>query len=289
MPTAIALLSALLVMIAIYEVLPVATRVRARQFDILRGNAAPDDDPRALPFWRLALRPLGSVLDRVLPRHLRTAVRQKLYWANFSGSWLGWNEVEFWSLSVAIGAVAFVLLAKNPLVGLFGAAIGALLPYVMLRNVARKTERALARELPDALYLLAAMVSVGIVLPDALRRITEYQGVLARWIQLVLAKSHGGDLLAKLHVEAEIAGQPRLLALATKLELIETKGAAGSTHLLRALADDQAREYRQEAERRAKGIGGELTFPILICFFFPYLFVVAAPLFANILQLFVRR
>ena len=289
MPTAIALLSALLVMIAIYEVLPVATRVRARQFDILRGNAAPDDDPRALPFWRLALRPLGSVLDRVLPRHLRTSVRQKLYWANFSGSWLGWNEVEFWSLSVAIGAVAFVLLAKNPLVGLFGAAIGALLPYVMLRNVARKTERALARELPDALYLLAAMVSVGIVLPDALRRITEYQGVLARWIQLVLAKSHGGDLLAKLHVEAEIAGQPRLLALATKLELIETKGAAGSTQLLRALADDQAREYRQEAERRAKGIGGELTFPILICFFFPYLFVVAAPLFANILQLFVRR
>ena len=289
MPTAIALLSALLVMIAIYEVLPVATRVRARQFDILRGNAAPDDDPRALPFWRLALRPLGSVLDRVLPRHLRTSVRQKLYWANFSGSWLGWNEVEFWSLSVAIGAVAFVLLAKNPLVGLFGAAIGALLPYVMLRNVARKTERALARELPDALYLLAAMVSVGIVLPDALRRITEYQGVLARWIQLVLAKSHGGDLLAKLHIEAEIAGQPRLLALATKLELIETKGAAGSTHLLRALADDQAREYRQEAERRAKGIGGELTFPILICFFFPYLFVVAAPLFANILQLFVRR
>ena len=289
MPTAIALLSALLVMIAIYEVLPVATRVRARQFDILRGNAAPDDDPRALPFWRLALRPLGSVLDRVLPRHLRTSVRQKLYWANFSGSWLGWNEVEFWSLSVAIGAVAFVLLAKNPLVGLFGAAIGALLPYVMLRNVARKTERGLARELPDALYLLAAMVSVGIVLPDALRRITEYQGVLARWIQLVLAKSHGGDLLAKLHVEAEIAGQPRLLALATKLELIETKGAAGSTQLLRALADDQAREYRQEAERRAKGIGGELTFPILICFFFPYLFVVAAPLFANILQLFVRR
>ncbi len=288
MPTAIALLTALLVMIVIYEMMPVATSVRNRQFDVIRGAASADDANagRTLPFWRMILLPLNPLINAVLPGALREAVRQRLYWANFAGSWLGWNEVEFWGLSVAAAAATGVLLIRTPLAAFAGALIAFFMPYVLLRNADRKIERALTRELPDALYLLASMVSVGIVLPDALRRLAEYRGVFAQWVRLVLAKSHGGDLIASLRAEAELSAQPRLSALATKLELIERKGAAGSVDLLRALADDQAREYRQEAERRAKGIGSELTFPILLCFFFPYLFVVAAPLFANILQLF---
>ncbi len=285
MPTAIALLSALLVMIVIYEMTPVATSVRNRQFDVIRGAATVEEN-RALPLWRVILLPLNPMIDKVLPAALRDSVRQKLYWANFAGSWLGWNEVEFWGLSVAAAAAAFVFLIRTPLAAVLGAFIAFCVPYVLLRNADRKIERALVRELPDALYLLASMVSVGIVLPDALRRLSDYRGVFAQWVRLVFAKSHGGDLIASLRAEAELSGQPRLSALATKLELIERKGAAGSVDLLRALADDQAREYRQEAERRAKGIGSELLFPILICFFFPYLFVVAAPLFANIFQLF---
>jgi Flp pilus assembly protein TadB len=287
MATTIAMLLALLVMIVVYEMMPVATSVRSRQFDIIRG-AARHDDNLGLPFWRLALKPLGSLVEQFLPRGLREKVRQKLYWANFAGSWTGWNEVEFWSLSIAAAAVAFVFGIKNPITGLMGAGIAGLIPYAFLTRDARKIERAMGREMPDALYLLAATMTVGVTLPDALRELADFESTFSNWVRLTISKSHGGNLIAALRAEAEGSAMPRLMALATKLELIETKGAAGSVTLLRQLADDQANDYRQAAERRAKELGTELMFPILGCFFFPYLIVIAAPLFANIFSLFAR-
>jgi len=287
MATSIATLCALLVMIVTYELMPVATSVRSRQFDIIRG-AARHDDNTGIPFWRLALKPLESVVARFLPDGLREKVRQKLYWANFSGSWTGWNEVEFWSLSIALAAVAFVFGIKNPVTGLLGAVIMGMIPYAFLTRDSRKIERAIGREMPDALYLLAATMTVGITLPDALRQLADFDSIFSDWVRLAISKSHGGDIIRALRNEAELSALPRLMALATKLELIETKGAAGSVMLLRQLADDQASDYRSAAERRAKELGTELMFPILGCFFFPYLIVVAAPLFANIFSLFAR-
>jgi len=286
MPMLIALLIAVLVMLVVYDGLPVATSVRNRQFDVIRGNAPADAERAPLPLWRVALLPLNQVLDRIYPSAWRESVRHKLYWANFAGSWLGWNEVELWTLSVVLAVVAAVVFMSDPLIALMSAAIAGVAPTVLLGNVARQTERAIVRELPDALYLLAAMVSANIVLPDALRRLTEYRGVLARWLAIALARSHGGNMVAAIRAEAEQSGLPRLMALATKLELIEARGAAGSSNLLRALADDQAREYEREAERRAKELGNELLVPMMLFFFMPYLIVIGAPLLANILSLF---
>ncbi len=127
MATAIALLCALLAMMIAYQGMPVATGVRARQFDTLRGNALPDDTPGS-PRWRQVMRPLNGLAGRALPDGLRRSVRTKLYWANFSNSWLGWNEVEFWSLSLAVAAAAFVLLAQDPIIALVGAFLGASMP-----------------------------------------------------------------------------------------------------------------------------------------------------------------
>jgi hypothetical protein len=281
------MLLALLGMIVVYEMMPVATSVRSRQFDIIRG-AARHDDNLGLPFWRLALKPFGSLVERFLPGRWREKVRQKLYWANFAGSWTGWNEVEFWSLSIAAAAVAFVFGIRNPLTGLLGAGIAGFIPYAFLTRDARQIERALGREMPDALYLLAATMTVGMTLPDALRELADFDSTFSNWVRVAISKSHGGNLIAALRAEAEFSAMPRLMALATKLELIETKGAAGSVTLLRQLADDQANDYRQAAERRAKELGTELMFPILGCFFFPYLIVIAAPLFSNIFALFAR-
>ena len=291
MPIAIGLLSALLVMLVVYEMTPVASSVRGAQFDRIRGAAHGDD--RALPFWRVLLAPLNSLVAQFTPQAWRETVRRQLYWANLEGSWLGWNEVEFWGLSLALAAAfAVVLLPNGPLVLVTGALLGFFGPALLLRATARKIERALTRELPDTLYLLAAIVSVGLSLDEALRRFAEYAStdhrtILARWLARVLAKAHGQEVAAVLRAEAVETGQPRLIAMTTKMELIQTKGAAGSANLFRALADDQAREYRTESERRAKEIGGSLIFPILGFFFAPYFVVIAAPLFASMAALFV--
>lgn len=287
MPTAIALLCAALGMIVAYEMTPTATSVRAKQFARVRGDLI--DDDRAVPFWRALLLVFKPLTDLIVPQGFQNSVRHYLYWANLAGAWTNWNLVEFWGLSFAIAAAAIVFLLPSGLfVAVAGALIGFLMPYAFLRSTARKVERAITRELPDAMYLLAAMVSVGIVLPDALKRLTDYRGELSKWIARSLALSHGGDLIETLHVEAEQSGHPRLIALATKLALVHAKGAAGSADLLRALADDQARDYKSEAQRRAKELGSEITFPVLLFFFFPYIVVVASPLFASVTQLLSR-
>jgi len=285
MPIAIALLCAALVMIVVYEMTPTAASVRARQFARVRGEAV--DDDRAVPFWRAWLVLFNPLIEAVLPTGFRSGVERYLYWVNLAGTWTSWNELEFWGLSFAIAAVALIFLLPSGLVvALVGAFIGFILPYTFLRRDARRIERAITRELPDAMYLLASMVSVNIVLPEALRRLTNYRGEFSKWIGQCLAQAHGGDVIAAVHAEAERAGHPRLLALATKLELIQARGAAGSAQLLRDLADDQARDYKTEAQKRAKQLGSEITFPVLLFFFFPYIFVVAAPLFASIFRLF---
>jgi len=284
MSTAIALLCAALVMIVAYELTPTSASIRARQFARVRGDSLATD--RDVPFWRALLQVFAPVVDRVLPRGVRENVQRYLYWANLAGAWTSWNEVEFWGLTFAVGGAALVFLLPSGLgVAVLGAGIGLALPYALLRGAARKIERAITRELPDAMYLLASMVAVGMVLPEGLRRLAEYRGVFAQWIAQCLAKSHGGDLIATIHAEAETTGHPRLLALATKLALIQLKGAAGSADLLRALADDQARDYKTEAQKRAKELGSEITFPVLLFFFFPYIIVVASPLFASITRL----
>ena len=285
---AIAILCALGAMMILYEMTPVSSNVRAQQFARVRGQANADPSQgRDLPFWRLMLLPLSPLIDKFLPSAYREDIRRKLYWANFAGSWLGWNEVEYWGLCIAIGAAAFVLLMpSNPLLACFAAFLGVWYPGVMLGGTARKQERAITRELPDALYLLSTMVAVGIVLPDALRRLTDHRGTFANWLRLAISKSHGNDLVTTIRLEAESSGQSRLIAFATKLELISTKGAAGSVQLLQALADDQSSEYRLQAARRAKELSSQLTFPVLFCFFWPYLIIIAAPLFGSVLRLF---
>ncbi|MBI5031904.1 MAG: hypothetical protein HZB51_15345 [Chloroflexi bacterium] len=281
---AIALLCAALAMIVVYEMTPTATSVRTREFARVRGTQF--DDHRAVPFWRAALVLFRPLVDGLVPRRFRENVVRYLYWAKLAGGWTDWNEIEFWGLSMALSWVAGAfLLRSNPWMALVAAGIGFFLPYALLRSSARKIERAITRELPDAMYLIASMVAVNIVLPEALRRLTEYRGEFAKWIALCMSKAHGGDLIATLRTEAEISGHPRLLALATKLELIIIKGAAGSADLLRALADDQAADYKAEAQRRAKELGTEITFPVLLFFFFPYLIVVASPLFASVTRL----
>lgn len=285
MPGVIGLLSALLVVFIAYQMIPVASSVRVEQFDRLRGASAADD--RALPFWRALLLPLNPLAGRFTPQSWRDDVRRQLYWANFEGTWLGWNEVEFWGMSFALGALLVVfLLPSGPLVWGLGGMLGVFGPGMLLRNTARKIERALLRELPDALYLLAALVTVGLATEEALRRLSEYRGILARWLGAALARSHGRDLLVVLLESAREAGQPKLIGLAAKLALIERKGTADSANLLRQLADDHSREYRIEAEKRAKEVGGSLIFPILGFFFLPYFIILAAPLFANMLSLF---
>lgn len=290
MPTLIAFLAALLVVILGYEMMPVATSVRARQFDVIRGNAPADDARRRqLPLWRVALLPLNPIIERMLPAALRESVRRKLYWANFAGTWMGWNEVEFWTLSFALAIVVGAVMLTDPITALIGTAVAGMAPYLLLNNQTRKVERAIVRELPDLLYLLAAMMSANIVLPDALRRLTEFRGTLAQWLTVALARSHGGQMVSAIRVEAEQSGLSRLIAFATKLELIEARGAAGSTDLLRRLADDQSREYRQYAERRAKELSNELVLPLMLFFFLPYLIVIAAPMFVSVFALFVPR
>ena len=88
------------------------------------------------------------------------------------------------------------------------AAIGFLYPAVNLSGVARRAERRFARQLPDAVQILSLLVATGQSLSQAMRRLSEGQGMVAAWFRDTLAAPSPVMTVANLIASGPAAGLP---------------------------------------------------------------------------------
>jgi tight adherence protein C len=181
---------------------------------------------------------------------------------------------------VGFGLAPVAALGIQPgwLIGLVTAAIGYMLPDMVLSRKVAQYKRAIQNGLPDALDLLVVCVEAGSSLDQAILRASQ---------ELEIALPPLAAELRTVSTEMR-AGKPRLeafqnFAKRTNLEdvqalvamLIHTDRFGTSIgQALRTHADTLRTKRRQRAEERAGKIGVKLVFPLVLCML-PALYVVS--------------
>ena len=290
MPTAIALLAAGYAGWLVYNFAPLTRGYWAQRANVLLSEA---EEQEKLPFYRAILLPLADLVRRFAPAGWLLETRADLYWAHLDGTWLGWESGDFWALRLVLGLLGLsygLFVAQKPYAVVAGAVIGVIFPGMRLHGKAEKVRKRFLRELPDAAQNLAMLAAVGTPVSEALRRLSDGEGLVCQWVQQTLALGAGQRLFSASEQEkgflrrrAEGSRLPALINLAVQLDLVQ-RGGVGAGDLLGDLARNVAQEYEGEMAERAEKLGATLVFPTLLFYFLPYLIAILAPVAFSILR-----
>ena len=163
------------------------------------------------------------------------------------------------------------------------ALFGGIAPLLHLRSRARQRSEALARDLPDALDLLALATAAGLAIDAAVARVAEslsdpLREELRRWRRDVTLGVSRGQALREM---AARTGVPDISRWASVMAQAESTGAP-LAEVLRSQATIQ-REYRAlKAEERAQRLPVTMVVPLILCVLPALLLIVIGPAVLSI-------
>ena len=237
--------------------------------------------------WRKSLSSLDRPVSKWMPAGFLRKTRADLYWAHVGDSWNEWNEVQFTSLRVALAVAGFgvaMVITGQPVFALVGGLVGFQYPAVSMGGVARRYRRQFIAQLPEYVQLVSAQMSANVSMEEALRRTSQAQSLVGKWIRGVLQMSQGRDQIEQLQREAQESHLPELIGMSVQLEFIR-RGTA-QQELMGQLATSIAADYIGTAEQRAEKVGSELVIPMVIFYFLPFmvtlLVVIGWPIVQNL-------
>lgn len=229
-----------------------------------------------------ALEPLFDQAARLM-RALSPAARldllgRRIVYAGLEGKLTVENVLVRKALAAGVGAL--VSLAAHPqrvpavVAALVGAALASFVPDLLLDSRARARQKAIARDLPDALDLLAITVEAGLGLEQALGVVTErlfgplgdeLRRMLAE-IELGVDRRHALDLLRRRTDVRELSAFVVALHQADELGIAVGDVLRVQSHQVRLLR-------RQRAREAAAKTPVKILFPVVLGIF-PAMFVV---------------
>jgi tight adherence protein C len=178
---------------------------------------------------------------------------------------------------VALAVVSFIGISKGWVLALVGAAIGYLLPGLVLGRLTERRKRELRDGLPDALDLFIVCVEAGSSLDQAIVKASDELGLtypsLAYELRLITTEIRAGkprlEAFKNFAARTLVDDVQSLVALLVQTDKFGTSIAQA----LRIHAETSRVKRRQNAEERAGKIGVKLVFP-LVLFLFPALYIV---------------
>jgi tight adherence protein C len=188
------------------------------------------------------------------------------------------------ALALLKGTQAFVFAAG-------GAAVGYLLPGVMLNRLIDSRRTAIANGLPDALDLLTVCLEAGYGLDLAIAKTGEELSLahpaLAEEFKLLTSETRAGKprIEAFKGIEArtkndEVRG---LVAMLAQTDRFGTSVAQA----LRTLSATSRTKRRQRAEEKAAKVGSKMVFPLVLCLFPALYAVILGPAIVQITRVFL--
>lgn len=219
----------------------------------------------------------------------------RLAWARLGGAYQRTSLAGLAGRSLFAGTTGLVLaLMFDGLVFWALPVVLFLFPFVRLRSAASAVEHRVSGALPETATLVAAEMAAGSSPDRALLRASELPGPMGTLLSSALAESRrsGKPLFSRsrevrgsLVESLSRMGSSELLAFATQLDLVATKGAVGAD-LMDSIARGLAREYRRRAMRAAEQLESRLVVPAAVFFFLPFVVAVMVPLLAPLLAAF---
>lgn len=219
----------------------------------------------------------------------------RLEWAQLGGHFASWTVggVVGRGLLYAAIAAGYAFLVGG-LVFWLMVPVVFLYPFIQVRSKARRIQALTRRALPETATLVAAEMAAGNAPDQALGRAAELPGVLGRLLNRAVldSRASGRPLFSR---SREVRGTlvetlarlklPELLAFASQLDLVASKGAAGP-QLMAGIAGGLAREHRLRVMRAAEELESDLVIPATLFFFLPFVAAIMIPLLVPLLEAF---
>lgn len=235
---------------------------------------------------------LGNLITRLAPAAWSVALERKLVTAGKGRVWTAQGYAVFWAivvLVVIVIAIKYVYgrpdLAPVQLVMLVivFTALGAAMPWIMLRIMAQKRQKLIMKQLPEVLDLLCVSVQAGLSFDAALRRIVERMDgpLIEECIRMLDDVRMGLPRRQALRMMGERCGVQEVSLFVTSIIQAERLGTSlGKT--LNNQAINMRERRRQTIKAEAMKAPVKMIFPMVL-FIFPSIFVIA--LFPALLTL----
>ena len=241
---------------------------------------------------------LGNLITRLAPAAWSAALERKLVTAGKGRVWTAQGYAVFWAivvLVVIVIAIKYVYgrpdLAPVQLVMLVivFTAMGAAMPWIMLRIMAQKRQKLITKQLPEVLDLLCVSVQAGLSFDAALRRIVErMKGPLIEECTRMLEDVRMGlPRRQALRMMGERCEVQEVALFVTAIIQAERLGTSlGKT--LNNQAINMRERRRQAVKAEAMKAPVKMIFP-LVLFIFPSIFVIVLlPALLNMMKNFIK-
>jgi tight adherence protein C len=261
-------------------------RAEASPVDVALGHAfarEDGDEPDELPgiVYRTvepAIQWSAGVVKRLSPARRLDLIRRRIIYAGLEAR-LKTERVLAYKAGAAIAGFLFGLVATpgelpGPVGGVLLGVIASFIPDLWLDSKARARQAEIARDLPEALDLLALTVEAGLGLEQGLELLVDnLNGPLREEINRLLRETGlGVSRRAALKAMRERTDVPDLSALVVALIQAGEMGTAIS-QVLKVQAEQVRLRRRQRAKEKAAQTPVKILFPVIIGIF-PAIFVV---------------
>lgn len=220
----------------------------------------------------------GSLLRRISPVGRVALLRRRIVQAGLEGTLPVERVLSFKAAGAVLGAALAYLARPGALApgawALIGAVLGSFAPDVWLDSKAKQRQNDIARDLPEALDLLAITVEAGLGLDQALAVVTEnLPGPLGVEFTRMLREIELGvrrrEALANLRARTSVSELSSFIVALVQADQV----GAPIADVLRVQAGQVRLKRRQRAREKAAQTPVKILFP-LIFFILPALFVV---------------
>lgn len=226
------------------------------------------------------LQSINNLVVSVTPKHIVDAVKNKLDatgnpWNMTPGDYILMRVVTLAILPIAAFGLALGLGPSTALLLAFVvAALGWLVPEMMMQSKRKEREKQIRKSLPDVLDLLTVSVEAGLGFDAALAKVVERKkGPLADEFALLLQEIRMGksrrDALREVSERVKIDDITSFIASVIQADQLGVSIA----NILRIQSAQVRTKRRQQAEEAGMKAPVKMLFP-LIFFIFPTLFVV---------------
>jgi tight adherence protein C len=205
--------------------------------------------------------------------------------------------IVFLGVRVAAAGILFALFATplvfrpNLMLAIAAAALGYMIPNIVLGRMASRRQHRVRLSLPDALDLLVVSVEAGLGLDQAIQRVSEELAFahpdLCEELRLINFELRAGKPRGEaLHNLGERTGVDDVISLVAMLVQTDKFGTSVAQSL-RVHSGTLRTKRRQRAEEAAAKTGVKMVFPLVFCIFPAIWVVTLGPAVIKFIQVLV--